>query len=804
MKKLIPLTLVLLFNSIFSISNSYSQVAEWFVTNPGIGENVCIDQFNNSFGSSQIVGSVNIGGNAFTSAGLQDVAVVKYDPSGAILWATVFGGPQGDYTSKMVYDGFGGVWITGQFSGTMNVGSFVLTSAGGYDAYLIKIDASSGAILYADRCGNANDDGGGSVDVDQFGNVYFAGTFNSNFSFGSVSIVGQGTYEVFIVKLTNSGVPIWAKGITGTSIETMWSMAVDNQGNVIIGGYSSSATPSFSGVVQNFTGQTPFIAKFDTNGNFVWVNTASFSGEIDGVCADGAGNVYFTGNFDTSADFGGTILTGNGLDDIIIGKINASGTLAWVKSYGGGGNDEGYGIASNSQGDVFTAGTFQGIFNIGSTPLNSGGFAKSFLTKLNTSGVPVWAAQSFGSSTHISKEVTVNNNNDIFLTGWGAGAFNMGGFQDTLNGGYLVKLADNANVVEGTIFSDANSDGVMDIGESGIPNVIVQLNGGPGVTTSNNTGIYNMFTLSGNQSVSIPNLPLYYTLSTPSPINVSFTGMGNIDTSNYFGLVAIPNMNDLKVDITPLTNPKAGHVLTYVLTYTNQGTTSQNATVYLHADALLTYLGASPAPATMTGQTYSWNLGTLVPQQNGTIFVQFNIPSNLNIGDLLQSSVDISPVFGDQTTADNTQTNTCIVTGPFDPNYKEVNIDTLYDAISSDWLEYTIHFQNVGTDVAENVIIIDTLSQYLDLSTIQILAKSHTGFHFDINGGNVAEFRFNNIMLPDSLTDPIGSMGFVKYRVKYLSTLPLFDSIVNFADIYFDYNDAIRTENAVTYHSTMF
>ncbi len=57
-------------------------------------------------------------------------------------------------------------------------------------------------------------------------------------------------------------------------------------------------------------------------------------------------------------------------------------------------------------------------------------------------------------------------------------------------------------------------------------------------------------------------------------------------------------------------------------------------------------------------------------------------------------------------------------------------------------------------------------------------------------------------MLPDSLTDPIGSNGFIKYRVKYLSTLPLFDSITNFADIYFDYNAAVRTNTAITYYSS--
>jgi uncharacterized repeat protein (TIGR01451 family) len=763
-------TLLLIGLTIFS---SFGQVAEWSVVNPGIGTSTCMDQFNNSFTCGQYIGPATIGSTTFPGYGVQDIVVQKYDPTGNLLWATDFGGTQSDYSQKMTYDGFGNVWVTGQFSGTMTAGAFTLNSAGGSDVYVVKIDAASGDIVSAQRAGNSGNDVGMAIAADQFGDIYLAGTFNSSFTFGSVSIAGLGTYEVFLVKLTNAGVPMWGSGITGTSIETMWSMAVDNMGNSYIGGYSSSATANFNGTNQNFTGQTHFIAKFDNVGAFDWISTSSFSGEIDGLAADDLGNVYFTGNFDTQATFGSTTLTGVGMDDILIG-------------------------------DVYVVGTFQGIFSIGGTNINSGGPSKSFIFKINTSGTVQWVEYSYGGSLHISKGVVVNENDDIFLTGWGSGSFSMGGYVVDLSlGGYLVKLSDNANVIEGTVFTDDNADGLMDLGEVGVPNVILALNGGPYVTSSNNSGEYNMFTASGSQSVSIPNVPLYHTLSTPAVQNFNFVGMGNIDTFNLFGLTPIPNMNDLKIDITPISAPKAGYVLTYVITYTNQGTTSQNATVSLQADALLAYLGTTPVATNVSGQSITWDLGVLAPQENGTLFAQFNIPSNLLIGNLLQSTVSISPTLNDQTPSNNTQLSSAAVTGPYDPNYKEVNIDTLYDVVNSDYLEYIIHFQNIGNDTAYNVIILDTLSSYLDLTSMEIISKSHPMLNFNITNGNVAEFRFNNIMLPDSLTDPIGSNGFVKFRVKYISSVPLFTSIDNFADIYFDYNEAIRTDTASTYFTTV-
>ena len=796
-----------IFTSFFilcEVESINAQVAEWTAVNPGVGTSTCMDQFNNSFTCGQYIGPANIGNYTFQGFGLQDVVVQKYSPSGNLLWATDFGGTQSDYSQKMTYDGQGAVWITGQFSGTMTAGAFTLTSAGGSDVYLVKIDAASGAILYAQRAGNSGNDVGMAVAADANGNILLSGTFNTNFNFGSVSISGLGTYEVFLVKLTNAGVPLWGSGIKGTSIETMWSLAVDANGNSYIGGYSSSAVANFNGVNQNFSGQTHFIVKFNQLGVFDWISTSVFSGELDGLATDNAGNVYFTGNFDTQASFGAINLTGVGMDDILVGKIDPSGAYSWVTSYGGGGNDDGYGIASTGNGELFVVGTFQGAFTLGSCNFSSGSFSKSFIFKLNSSGVVQWAAQSSGaSSSHISKGIIVNDFDDIYLTGWGSGTFNMGGNAVNLSaGGYLVKMSDNANIIQGTVFTDVNADGQYNIGELGIPNVILALNSGPAVTASNNFGNYNMFTVSGSQTVSIPNLPLYHTLSTPANITINFTGMGNLDTANVFGLIPVPNMKDLNIDITPISAPKAGHVLTYLITYTNQGTISQNASVTLQASSLMSYLGTSPAATSVSGQSMTWDLGLLIPQQSGTLFAQFNIPANTSIGTMIQSTASISPTINDQTPSNNTQLNSVAVTGPFDPNYKEVNADTLYDVMGSDYLEYLIHFQNVGNDLAYNVIIIDTMSTLLDLTSFELISKSHPNLDFNIKNGNIAEFRFNNIMLPDSLSDPIGSQGFVKFRVKYVNAIPLYTNLENFADIYFDYNTAIRTDTANTYFST--
>ncbi len=107
-------------------------------------------------------------------------------------------------------------------------------------------------------------------------------------------------------------------------------------------------------------------------------------------------------------------------------------------------------------------------------------------------------------------------------------------------------------------------------------------------------------------------------------------------------------------------------------------------------------------------------------------------------------------------------------------------------------LEYLIRFQNTGTDTAFKVVIVDTLSQFLDPATIRLGAGSHP-FVFDLNGQGVATFTFDNILLPDSTTNEPESHGFVKFRISQKPDNEIGTRIENTAYIYFDYNSAVQT-----------
>ena len=783
---------------ICSIVYSNAQVGDWIAANPGLGIDVAVDPFNDSYTCGQIVGANNqIGMSVITSNGLQDVVVQKYASNGALLWVSHFGGAGSDYSSKIVFDGVNAVWVVGHFQQTMTVGAFTLVSSGGSDVFIVKLDASNGAILMAKKGGGTTNDYAMDLSLGSNGNLFFSGNYNGTFVFPGANINSIGNGHAFLLELDLAGVPVQSFGITGGV--SVYTHTVDVNGNIYIGGFSTSTNIGFNGTVQSMNGQNHFIAKFDAMGVFQFKTLSLFNGEIYGLSADTTGSIYFTGNFDSQASFGPISLVNGANDNALLVKINNNGNYSWAKSFGGNGNDQGYDLKCKSNTQLLLTGIYTGNIIFGTVPLAGGGNARAYLAEIDTSGQVTSVISGSSSASSVIASSLTFSGNGIYVSGSAYGNMNMAGLSTFVPSSFLIKIAGNSNAITGKVFQDVNNNALMDVAEVGLPNVLVQVTNGSYQALSANNGFYEVYANAGTYAVNIPNIPLYHTLSTPPLQNATFVGLGNVDSLNHFGLVPTPNMPDLRVTLTPMTAPKAGYVLGYMLSYKNVGTVAQNGTVLFTPPAGINFLSASPAPTLQIGNNLQWQLGNLQPGQQGDVFVQFNIPVGTSIGYPLASQVQISPLIGDLTANDNVSISQIQVVGPYDPNIKLVDKDTLYNVSSADWLEYTVHFQNVGNDTAYNVVIIDTLSTFLDLASFELLAMSHQALEVNFEG-QIMTLRFNQIMLPDSTTNQVGSNGFVKFRLKHPASFPFLSEINNFVDIYFDFNDAIRTNTATTLH----
>jgi uncharacterized repeat protein (TIGR01451 family) len=181
------------------------------------------------------------------------------------------------------------------------------------------------------------------------------------------------------------------------------------------------------------------------------------------------------------------------------------------------------------------------------------------------------------------------------------------------------------------------------------------------------------------------------------------------------------------------------------------------------------------------------------------VFTQ--VPANINLlGTQLLSTASVITVNADGNSDNNSASVHRTITAAYDPNDKLATTSggntSVWQLNEDEWIDYTIRFQNTGTDTAFTVIITDTLPSTLDPGSIIWGASSHAHSRLIQDQGTL-KFTFPNILLPDSNVNEPLSHGFVGFRIR--PRLPLLPgtTIENIANIYFDFNPPVITEPSV-------
>lgn len=226
---------------------------------------------------------------------------------------------------------------------------------------------------------------------------------------------------------------------------------------------------------------------------------------------------------------------------------------------------------------------------------------------------------------------------------------------------------------------------------------------------------------------------------------------------------------------------------------------ARSTTISLTLDPNLSYVSSydGTAPTSVSGSVVSWTLSG-ANLNNFQSRIKVATDTSVKLGDTLCSvaHVDTATGFPDPDLSNNTHHYCRQATASFDPNMKEVSPAGKGSEgfiAAKVPMTYTIHFQNTGTAPARGITVIDTLPPTLDAASFHLLSSTHNCLLY--KDGPVLRFRFNDIYLPDSGTDYYGSMGSVTYAIRQAPGLAPGDEIKNRAAIYFDYNEAIITND---------
>lgn len=298
----------------------------------------------------------------------------------------------------------GTVAITGLINGaTTNLGAQNLSNAGGADGYVLVLN-SSGTPQWSKVLSSSGYDRAYGVAVDSSGNVAVVGSFESSgFNYGSGSTLSTaGGYDGYVVKYNSSGTPSWAAPAGGTAGDLLQTVKFASSGNVIIGGSIGGATTNLGSYNLTYAGNSDaWVGALNSSGTVQWTKAIAGTGidNIAEIAVDASGNIYAaTGFAGTTTTLGAHNKTSAGNSDGLVTALNSSGTVQWATAIGGTGADALNSIALDSGGAVVlsathpSATTTLGAYNIG---------AGGAVVTLNSSGAAT-AAQAFGAANQLS------------------------------------------------------------------------------------------------------------------------------------------------------------------------------------------------------------------------------------------------------------------------------------------------------------------------------------------------------------------------------------------------------------------
>jgi hypothetical protein len=393
-----------------------------------------------------------------TSTGSDDAFITKLDASGNYIWTKTFGGVNADRANAIGIDASGSIYISGSYLTFSEfdpaVTTFTMSSAGGYDIYVLKLN-SLGNFVWAKSFGGSGSDTGSALEFDLLGNVIVTGNYTGTADFdptiGVSNLTSLGATDIFVLRLRSSGTVSWAKSMGGTAFDQGASITVDQSANIYTTGIFAS-TADFDPSAASYTVSSvagsydAFISKLDTSGNFGWAKAMGGTGADDrgfSLAVDGTGNLFTVGHFQLTADFDPSAatytLTSNGNNDVFISKLTTpcplpAGSISGTASVCQGTNASfsiapvsgatGYNWSIPSGASIISGSNTNSISIVGG--VNSGSI---IVTPTNicgsgaSSSIAITALAKPTVSISVSPSATVCAGNSITLSGSGASTY---------------------------------------------------------------------------------------------------------------------------------------------------------------------------------------------------------------------------------------------------------------------------------------------------------------------------------------------------------------------------------------------
>lgn len=298
-----------------------------------------------------------------------------------------------------------------------------------------------GTTIWSHNRGDTVDDEANSVAIDNLGNVIIGGYGTLNPDFGCGPMVIGPNYSALIYKLTPDGNNcLWQRNFVSNGLNhkaEVKAVTTDPAGNIFAAGIFFNGIRFNDGISNVFHANTSvdesdvYLAKFDPQGKYLWSKPFGSSGSqvLKAIKADSQGNVYITGMFANTINFGGvpaTNLISGGQLDIFLAKFDPMGTHLWSKKFGDFSQQAGYGVTVDPADNVIITGPNYSTVNCGGGNMSSQGLADPYVCKFSPAGVYMSQRQIGAVMDQTPLGIAVDAAGNLAVVGTFAGTLNFG------------------------------------------------------------------------------------------------------------------------------------------------------------------------------------------------------------------------------------------------------------------------------------------------------------------------------------------------------------------------------------------
>ena len=361
-------------------------------------EAIAVDGQDNIIVAGSFSGQLDFGGGAIRSNGGVDIFIAKYSSNGTHLWSRGIGGSQDDLAKAVALDSSGGIIISGwSGSGAVDFGGGPINIV---SAYLARY-SPDGVYQWARALGTKIADGT-TIQTDSSGNIIVGGYFVGPCDFGGGPIASVQNGDAFLAKYTPVGGYLWAVRAGGsTAYGTQVSqIAVDHSDQLVVTGYINGAGDMGGVSFPGFGGNDIFLVKYSATGIPVWSRSFGGSGQDrgKGIAIDSLNNIVMTGLIGDNATVGSGTLAGGG---IFLSKYSPAGIAVWSENFPPPAGwavslENGNGVAVDGTDNIVITGATAGDVNLGGglLPMAPGNYNNdTYVAEYTSTGSHIWSAR---------------------------------------------------------------------------------------------------------------------------------------------------------------------------------------------------------------------------------------------------------------------------------------------------------------------------------------------------------------------------------------------------------------------------